>query len=767
MLVLRLITYLLGLHVAYLAAATATISDIVVRGNARVEAEAILATLASRKGEPIDPLKVRQDLRNLYELGYFSHIRILKEEKEAEVILIVEVREKPAIVEIVFTGTDEIAEDTLREQLVTKLHTIVNEGDIADDVLMIEKKYAEKGYYLARVDYTLRREGENEMVLAFNVTENNEVQIGAVNILGNTYFTGTDLISKLALRPKSRMPNFRAHSSFQEELLKRDVGFLLAFYKDQGFAEAKIAQPLLMLSKDKRFVDITYRIEEGSQYYVADLDVSGDLVFSHDELQNMMALKPGGLFRFSHFRQDIEMLVDKYGDLGYAYADVNPQTRLDREKRTVHIDYSMTKGEKVYVGKIQIVGNTKTRDNVIRREFEIHDSELYSGTKLARSKENIERLGFFDTVQIAKERAKEEENLLNLKVKIKERATGQLQAAVIFTPGGGSARSGWAGQGRYDEKNQSGRGWRTNFTGKWDGKKNFSLNLGFSNPRVWDSLWSLSTSAFYTQESRRYTSNEFIEETRKGGTIGVGRKLFEYIRASLTYKLQKTKLFTDTFVLQKFREEGVSSSVTLALSRNATNDFLEPSAGSEVTLYQVFTGGGVLQGDKKFMETSIDAAYYYPIEFLDNYRTYIRLRGLLSYIYPMGNEPVPFIDRYRLGGFNDLRGFPYWEIGPKFYVLKAPGDTPVEFNKGGNKKLLFQIEYYIPLIQEAKIKAMLFTDIGRVYDDHEMLSLRDLRADVGFGIRWITPIAPLRFEWAYPIENGKLGDMEFIFYLGY
>lgn len=750
-----------------LHAQAATITAIEVRGNARVEAAAIVAALHSRRGEPLSAEKVQKDIRSLYALGYFSHIEILKEENDAGLVLIVQVREKPAIVAIEFTGIEEIREEDLREQLNTKLYTIVDESAIADDVQLIERQYAQKGYYLANVTYQLRARGDNEMVLVFNIDEHREVKVGAVTLLGNERFSDHELITKFAMRPTTRMPTFQGAVTFQEALLQRDLAFLTAFYRDHGFAEVKIGKPLLMLTRDRRLMDITYRVEEGAQYRVGSIAISGDQLPQQQLLRDKLLLKEGALFRFSQFRRDIEMLMESCGDLGHAYADVNPNTRLDREQRLVHIDYEITKGEKVYIGKIQIIGNTKTRDNVIRREFEIHDSELYSGTKLARSRANVERLGFFEAVQVSRERDQQSENLLNLKVKVKERSTGQLQAALIFTPGSGSGRSGWAGQGRYDEKNQSGRGWSTNFTGKWDGRRNYTLALGFTNPRLYDSHWSLGSSAFYTQESRRYANREFVEETRRGGTFTLGRRLFEHVHASAMWKLQRTALHNDAFVLQKFREEGLASSLTLSLFRNAVNDFLEPSAGSRVSLSQVFAGGSVLRGDKEYMETTLDAAYYYPVDFIEGYRTYFRLRGLFSYIYPLDDAPVPFLERYRLGGFSDLRGYPYWEIGPKFYVLRTPDDTAVEYNRGGNRKLLLQAEYFIPLIQEARIKAMLFADIGRVYDDNESLSLRNLYSDVGFGIRWVTPIAPLRFEWAFPVEHGKLGDMEFIFYLGF
>jgi len=752
---------------ARLYAQAPRITAIEVQGNARVEAEAIIAALQSRRGQLLDKATVQRDLRNLYALGYFSHIEILREDRATGLTLIVRVREKPAIVAIEFTGLEEVKEEDLRAQLQTELFAIVDENAIADDVQMIERQYAQKGYYLVQVTHTLRSRGDNEQVLSFDVIENHEVKIGAITVLGNVRFSDRELIEKFAMRPAARMPTFKAAVNFQEELLRRDLAFLTAFYRDHGFAEIKVAKPLLRLSRDRRLMDVTYRVEEGAQYNVGSVVLSGDTLPDIAQVREKLLLRAGSLFRFSQFRRDIEMLMDSCGDLGHAYADVNPNTRLDRAEKLVHIDYEITKGEKVYIGKIDIIGNTKTRDNVIRREFEIHDSELYSGTKLSRSKANVERLGFFDAVQISRSRDRQEQDMLNLKVKVKERSTGQLQGALIFTPGSGAGRSGWAGQGRYDEKNQSGRGWSTNLTGKWDGRNNYTLSLGFTNPRLYDSHWSLGTSAFYMQESRRYANREFIEESRKGGTFSLGRKLFEHVYASATWKLQQTALHSDTYVLQKFREEGLASSLKLSLSRNAVNDFLEPSDGSQISLSQVISGGPILRGDKKFLETSLDAAYYYPVDFVEGYRTYFRLRGLFSYIYPLGGAPVPFLARYRLGGFNDMRGYPYWEIGPKFYVMRDPDNTSVEYNGGGNRKLLLQAEYFVPLIQEARIKALVFADVGRVYDDHDSLSLRDLYSDVGFGLRWVTPIAPLRFEWAFPFERGKLGDMEFIFYLGF
>jgi outer membrane protein insertion porin family len=748
------------------------VAEIEIRGNAKVESDAIVTLLKTSKGSPLNQANLREDIHTLFDLGYFSDIRVYQKPNLGGITLIFQVVEKPAIVSINFEGNEEVTDDNIKEKLETKLYTIVNEATITTDVRMIEKQYSEKGYYLARVTYTLEKQGANEVNLIFHIDEGGKVLVGQVEILGNAFYTDVDIIAGapgLASRPYTRSSAFSSSSLYQEDFVKRDLEYISFIYRDQGFAEVKVAKPFQFLDTDRQFVRLTFQVEEGIQYYVGKIDVSGDLLFTKEELFEAMKLKPGDLFRHSRFTADIEMLGAKYGDLGYAYADVNPKPTFDREKHTVDLNYEITKGDKVYFGRMTILGNTKTRDNVIRREFEIADSELYSGTGLGNTKANINRLGFFEEVQIIKERDEHDETLLNLNVKVKEKPTGQLQAAIGFTPGSsGTQGSQWFGQGRYDEKNQSGKGWNTNLTGKWNGEDNYSLDAGFSDPRVNDSEWAAGFSTFYSNEKRRDYTDVVITDKVIGGSVFLGRKIIEQIRGRITYRIQKKTIDSGgQYLLSRFYDDGISSSMIFSLARLAVDNYIDPTSGTDVTLRQNFTGGEVLRGDQQYMESTLDATGYLPIDFSETYRTYFKLRGLVSYIYPMSGEPVPFSERYRLGGYNDLRGFDYASIGPSYSLMRAPGGLSKAINKGGDKKVLMQLEYFMPLIPEAGIKSLLFGDMGRVYDDEETLEFKDFKKDVGFGFRWITPIAPFRFEWAYPIEDGRLGDMEIIFYIGY
>jgi len=744
------------------------IQDIVVRGNGRVESDAIMTMIKSRRGSVLSDAVVREDMQTLYDLGYFSDLRFFKKTTENGVVLVIQVAEKPAITAITYEGLGEVKEEDLKEKLETKLFTIVNEGKITGDLRAIEKVYADKGYYLARVSYQLEKTGANEVTLKYIVDEGGMVQVSDVTVVGNEYFSDADLIQKMASQPFTRSSAYGSSALFKDDFVKNDLGLLQWIYKDNGFAEVQVAKPHQVLDPDRHFVRITYKVEEGIQYSVGTLDVSGDLLFNKDDLIKDMKLKANGLFRYGQFTRDIEMLTDKYGDLGYAYADVNPIVTFDKEKKLANINYEIAKGEKVYFGEMTIIGNTKTRDNVLRREFKVNDAELYHSTGLSNTKKELGRLGFFEDIQILKERNPKDETILDMKYKVKEKPTGQLQASVGFTPPqGGASKSGFFGQGAYDEQNQSGHGYKTSLHGKWDGSRNYSLDLGFTNPRVNDSQWSAGTNLDYSHAIEEILTDVKTEERKYSASVFVGRKIIEEIAGRLTYQLQKTEQTSDQYLVDKFQLRGMQKSMIFSLFRYATDNNISPTEGSEVTLRHKLTGGPILGGDYKYQESSIDAAYYIPLDFSDTFRTYFRLSGSLSYIYSYMGAPVPFAERYKLGGYNDLRGFDWGTIGPKFYMLRAPGYEPKAYNRGGDKKLLFQFEYFVPLIPEAGIKALGFMDMGRVYDDSELISTKDMSRDVGFGFRWQTPIAPFRFEWAYPIVDGKFGDPKAIFSIGF
>ena len=579
-------------------------------------------------------------------------------------------------------------------------------------------------------------------------------------------------------RPVTRMSKVSPRSIFQDAIVQRDNEFISLFYKNKGFAKVQTGKPSVTLDASKDFVHVTYNVQEGKRYKIGTLGYSGDSLVSLEDIEDERELGPGDVFNYSKFAKDIEKLVDAYGDLGYAFADIAPIPDFNDAEQTVDLDIRVSKGRKVYIREISITGNTKTRDNVIRRELQLSEGELYQGTKLTQAKSDIERLGFFEQVQVIKERSEKRDDSLDLKVRVKEKPTGQLQAALGFTPSNNTSESRFFGQGRYEEKNQSGKGWRTAIAGRWNRGDNYSISGEIYDPRFRDSDWSLGGKVFFDSEVKPLLGTPFVgvqaavnsqvdvTEQRVGGSVTVGRRLFEKVRSSATYRIEDVETDSPFNLGNDFLKQGLSSSLTLSVSRNATNNFIDPSSGSNITLSQKLSGS-ILGGIDDFGETSLDADYYIPIDFTENYRTYFRLHSNISFIYKTTSDPVPFYERYRLGGFNDLRGFPFQSLGP-VEDLDLPGRGIVDYNRGGNKRMVYTLEYFFPLIPEAGLKAVLFGDVGQAFDDGRGLSVDDLEKNIGFGFRWITPIAPFRFEWAYPWVDGKLTSKpEFIFFLGY
>lgn len=747
------------------------ILDIKIRGNKKVETQAILMNIKSQKGDALDPNIIRNDIINLFDLGYFSDIKVYKKQFDTGIVLIYDLKEKPSIGQIVFEGLKELKEEDLKSKFQTKLYTIFNEASVTYDMRLIEKQYIDKGYYLVKVNYRTENLGENQIKLIFVIDTGDIIRVGSVELLGNKYFSDLDIINKFAIRPYTRSAAFSSQLSlFNNDFLTRDLEFLAFYYRDNGFAKVKVGQPVKILDIDRKYMRVIFSLDEGPQYYIGDMDISKDVLFDKKDLLSTMKLKTNGLFRYSYLQQDIEMLRNKYGDLGYAFVDINPKHSFNDSTYPprVNLDYEISKGDKVYFGTFNILGNSKTRDNVIRREMQVADGGIYEATKLVESKKNIERLGFFEEVQFIRKRDPEKSNTLNYDIKVKEKPTGQLQASIGYTPGPSYSQSNWVGQGNYKEENQSGKGWKTSLSFKWNGQKSYVLSAGFTDPRVNDSVWSLGLRTSLENSVRPITEDIEIEEKSVGASISIGRKIIEFLHGYLTYKINKLSVKTDTYIIDMFKEEGISSSLTLQLNLDNTNNYIDPTEGSILNFYQTISGG-ILGGSFNYLESSIEGVYFYPIDFTQSFRTFFKFFSKFSYIYPLTNSVVPMSRRYRLGGAYDLRGYAYNQISPHFNIIRSPERySSSRYAKGGDKMLLGQLEYFIPLIQEAGIRAVVFFDIGRVYDDNESIELKGFYSDVGWGIRWLTPIAPFRFEWAYPIERkNKLGTMNFGFNIGY
>lgn len=747
------------------------VGTVEIVGNKRVRSSVLLEKLSTKVGDDLDKDKIASDIRKLWKLGFFeADIEVTRHDLgSGKTGVRFRVREKPAIVEIKFTGNEEFTEEDLKKHLEVKLYRIVDESLLAADADRLEKKYAEKGYFLARVRYKIEAEGKNEATVVFEIEEQGQVLVGDVEIFGNTSIADKELVERMASQPFTRSSNFGSASYFKREAVERDSEFLSFYYKDKGFADVQVSKPSILMDTDKKFVRMTFRVDEGRQYNVRKISVSGDVeeLFDPQDLIDNLRIQDGDLFRYSFFVRDIEYLADRYGELGYAFADVNPKTEFNKEEGWVDINYVIDRGDKVYFGGIDIVGNTKTRDNVIRREVEFDPAALYNGTLLTDTKTNLTRLGFFEEVRVVKDRDTEDPALTNIEIKVKEKSTGHFQASLGFIPKGETNQK-WYGQGMYEEKNQFGRGWEANIVARYTNSEDYQLEAGFLNPRVFDSLWSFGINAGYGQQLRRFSIGLEIVREERSLSVTVGRRFLDKFSGSLTLARNDYRSKKQLSVLKGFRVDGTKNSATFALSRKDLNNYIDPSEGTYLVAKHGVIGT-FLGGDYNYMENTFSATWYLPLDFSDSYRTYFKFFGQFGKLWPTESTGIPQSERYRLGGPYNLRGFEFSEVGPyQRRGLSALGDM-LNYNVGGDKQLYFQFEYLVPLIPKAGIKTVFFTDMGSVFLESEEISFAEFEYDFGFGFRWLTPLGPFRFEWATPYDKktGKLGKAKFIFNIGY
>ena len=375
------------------------VEKIVVKGNKKIETDAIVSKLVSKEGKPYTSENVRQDLQELFNTGFFYDVSVDKSDT-APVTLTYTVVEKPSVAEIEYKGNEELTDDELKETTSIKTYEFLNITKIREAIEKMEKAYEDKGYFLARVSYKLLAvENQPDSVkIQFNIVENDKVKVKRISFMGNQKLSSQKLKSAMQTKEGSLFSFVSGAGAYKQETFDRDIQLLNYLYFNEGFVKVKIDRPQVYVTPDKKSIYISIRIEEGERYNVGNVDFAGDLLFSREELFQSTHIQEQKVFKYSVLQEDLSNLRAKYGDLGYAYANIIPRTVTRDADKEVDITFEIDKGNKVYIGKINVVGNTKTRDKVVRRELHIVEGELYNETRKRESLENVKRLGYFEEV---------------------------------------------------------------------------------------------------------------------------------------------------------------------------------------------------------------------------------------------------------------------------------------------------------------------------------------------------------------------------------
>ncbi len=750
---------------------TPIIQSIAIEGNHKIETAAIMGRIHSKVGTALSNALVEEDIKSIFGLGYFENIRADQDDVDDGVKLIFVVDEKPTIAKIEYDGQSALDEDELKELTESKRYEVLDIHKLNLSVDKIVSKYEEKGYYLADVRYEIKPDEKlNEATVIFHIQENDKIQVKSINIIGANVISPDELKKYMQTREGGLFSWLTGSGSYREAVFDRDIQALGFYYGTQGYVRARFGKPEVSVSADKKYIYITFFVEEGNQYFVGNVDFSGELLYTREELREDLKLIPGEVFNTETLHRETLRYTDMYGDLGYAFANVVPQPNIHDDTRRVDITFDVDKGERVFIGKITVTGNTRTKDKVIRRELKIDEGELYSGTRKRESRENVTRLGFFDSVEFHQTTSKEDPHVVDIEIKVRERSTGQL----VVGAGYASGNIGFTAQAQLSQNNFMGNGQVASVSAQvLTGQEFYEFNVGFQEPYVGLSNWSLGGD-LYQLRRQVFTLPQVYtyDETKTGFDVKLGHPVLEFTNLFLTYRLENSYVpawsIIDTSLIPRSSVEGIASSLMAEIVYDHRDDRFDPREG-------VFWSGSTqvsgVGGDRKFLRTRGTVKYFHPVigDFI------FRMNAQAANISSVGGAPIPINELFILGGLFDLRGYNYLSVGPGATLSQDPKKLSFNANNaippvagqqitlGGTNELLLQMEVEFPILKEAKIRGVVFSDIGNSFNTFGENGVA-LLADVGWGIRWFTPIGPLRFEFGYPIVHP--GSPQFYFTIG-
>ncbi|MDR2338229.1 MAG: outer membrane protein assembly factor BamA [Deltaproteobacteria bacterium] len=724
------------------------ISKIEIEGNKIIDTAAIRTKISSLPGSSFDELKITNDLKELYRTGYFAEVEAQKKQEPSleaagrvENILLFVVKERSTIRNVFVEGNKAVDNDSFKDKMGGSIRRFFDERKIKVGLAEVLKSYQEKGYRQAKIEYQTELIDDSQVDLTFVVDEGSETLIREVVFEGNSTIANSELANKIeTTRYKWWSSWLFGTGVVQKDLLARDVSALHEFYLTQGHVNVRVTEPEIVELEDG--LKVVFKIDEGPIFKINSVSAAGTL-FEESEEKTLagIELKAGDIFNVELMRKDVFKIHDKFADIGYAFANVAPDPRINQATETIDLHYIVDKGNENYINRINISGHQKTRDNVIRRNIRIQEGELYSSSKIERSRELIERTGYFDEVILNTEPSIYEDQV-DLDFDVKEGRTGSFNIGAGF-----STLDGLILMAKLSENNILGTGNALELDLN-TGTEYKTYSLGLSNPRIDDTQWSGGINAFMTD--REY--DDFYRK-QTGGSVSVGyplwfldEKYLDDIRFNLTYELSQIDIYhINDSAASLVREQGgksVSSSITPTLIRNTINNPLDPTSGSKQTVSFEVAGLG---GDQKFWLFGASNTLYLPL--VDSKKLVFSNRMRLDYgdVYNTDGK-FPMFRRFFPGGINTVRGYKAREMGPK-------DERGREY--GGNKQFISNYELIFPIFSEIGLKGVIFYDIGQAFDDEQSIRFSKLKLAWGWGFRWRTPMAPIRLEFGYPINPEK------------
>ncbi len=720
------------------------VRDIRVEGIQRIEAGTVFSYLPVKVGETMTEDKAAAAIKALFATGFFKDVRL---EVQRDVLIVI-VQERPAVAQIDFIGNKEFDKDALRKGL---REIGLADGRSFDKALLdqaeqeIKRQYLARGRYAATVVTTVTPLERNRVGISFSINEGDVTKIREINIIGNKAFTEKDLLQQFVLQTPGWLTWYTKNDQYSKQKLAGDLETLRSFYLNRGYLEFRIDSTQVSITPDKQDIYITINITEGDKYTVSDVKLGGELLLPEAELRKLIELKPGETFSREKLNESTKKITDRLGNDGYAFANANAVPELDKAAKRVALTIMIDPGRRVYVRRINISGNNRSRDEVIRREMRQLEGAYYDSDKIQKSKQRLDRLGYFTDVTVETPPVPGTSDQVDVDFKVKEKPTGAITIGAGF-----SSTEKLILSGSITQQNIFGSGKHLSLQVSTS-KINRNIGLSYTNPYYTVDGVSRGFDIYDRSTDASLLGLGYYTTSTVGGAVRYGVPLTEVDNLGLGLGFENTKLGIDSLSPQRyldfvniFGNTNTAIPGTIGWIRDQLDSALVPTKGSILRAnMEVGLPGGTL----KYYKLTGQGQWFYPLS-----RTYtFMLNGEIGAANGMGGKPLPFYKNFYAGGVTSVRGYDAYSLGP----TDSQGNI-----LGGTKRLVGNAEFLFPMPGTGVDRSMrlsLFLDAGQVYGSDQKMNLSDLRYSTGISFIWNSPMGPLRFSYGKPL-NAKAGD---------
>ncbi|MFM9971050.1 MAG: outer membrane protein assembly factor BamA [Burkholderiales bacterium] len=720
------------------------VKDIRVEGIQRIEAGTVFSYLPVKVGETFTDEKATQAIRALFATGFFRDVRIEVEND----VLIVSLEERPAIASISFTGMKEFEPEAVRKGM---RESNLQEGRVFDRALVdqaeqeIKRQYLSKGKYGVSVTTTITPLERNRVAVNFTIDEGDVAKIKQINIVGNRAFSESLLLDQFVLRTPGWLTWYTKNDQYSRQKLQGDIENLRSYYLNRGFLDFNVESTQVSITPDRQDIFITVNISEGEKYTVTEVKLGGDTIIPAAQLTPLIQLKEGEVFSREKLNDSTKKITDRLGNEGYAFANANAVPEVDRAKRTVSFTILVDPGRRVYVRRINVVGNTRTRDEVVRRELRQLEGAFYDASKLTLSKQRVDRTQYFSEVDVDTTPVSGSSDQIDVTLKVREKPTGSMLVGLGFSSAekivfqGSVAQSNFLGSG-----NTVGGAFNT-------GKINQNLSFSYTNP-----YYNVDGLSRGFQVNKRRTNaaalnlGNYSTDT-VGGGVNFGYPLSEQDSVFFGMAADRTSMNLGATApprLVAFANQFGSNYTSLTGNLGFAKDTRDSGIWTTSGLVQRANLEVTPAGDLNYYRLTVETNWYYSF----TRDLTMMLRGEAATADGFGNKPLPFFKNFYGGGIGTLRGYRTASLGPR--------DPVDDSSIGGNKRLTGSAELLFPMPGaglDRSLRIAVFADAGQVYGVSEKMSLGSLRYSSGLALSWLSPMGPIRVSLAYPL-NVKTGD---------